>query len=43
MSPNELIGDDAIFVLDKQQTRAVDLMPDTGKDRKNLALRVLQV
>jgi transcriptional regulator with XRE-family HTH domain len=42
MSLSELIGEDAIFVSDKQQIRAVELMQDIGEDRKKLALKLLQ-
>ncbi len=38
----ELIGEDAIFVSDKQQIRAVELMQDIGQDRRDLALKVLE-
>ncbi len=34
MSLSELIGEDAIFVSDKQQIRAVELMQDIGQDMK---------
>jgi len=42
MSLSELIGEDAIFVSDKQQIRAVELMQDIGQDRRDLALKVLE-
>jgi len=42
MSLSELIGQDAIFVSDKQQIRAVELMQDIGQDRRDLALKVLE-
>ncbi len=42
MSLSELIGKDAIFVSDKREIRAVELMQDIGTDRKDLALKVLQ-
>ncbi len=42
MSPSQLIGEDAIFISDKQQIRAVELMQDIRQDRRDLALKVLE-
>lgn len=42
MPVSELIGTEAIFVSDKHEIRAVELMQDIGADRKDLALKILK-
>ncbi len=41
MSLSELVGDDAVFVTDENQIRAVELIKEIPDDKKDLALKML--
>ena len=42
MSLSELIGEDAVFITDDKQLKAVELIKEIPEDKKELALRMLE-